>query len=143
MVLTWPSLDGNEVSKAQHGCIDCLALMICAELQLQTLSSFEIAFTYCDYRLCNYFLLDLLRLSIKPREECSDKEKMAGVKLMASLMDFLVEVAKFSCCSLFPNFPPRHKASDKGEAKFILDISFSAHADCGYWVLGCIFWWVL
>ncbi|RZC71676.1 hypothetical protein C5167_035222 [Papaver somniferum] len=36
MVLTWPSLDGDEVSKAQHGCIDCLALMICAELQLQT-----------------------------------------------------------------------------------------------------------
>ncbi|KAK9291087.1 hypothetical protein L1049_009274 [Liquidambar formosana] len=32
-VLSWPSLDGDEVSKAQHGCIDCLALMICAELQ--------------------------------------------------------------------------------------------------------------
>ncbi|XP_037491270.1 uncharacterized protein LOC105645187 isoform X2 [Jatropha curcas] len=31
-VLLWPSLDGDEVSKAQHGCIDCLALMICAEL---------------------------------------------------------------------------------------------------------------
>ncbi|OUZ99900.1 hypothetical protein BVC80_9069g4 [Macleaya cordata] len=33
MVLLWPSLDGDEVSKAQHGCIDCLALMICSELQ--------------------------------------------------------------------------------------------------------------
>ncbi|KAJ4979551.1 hypothetical protein NE237_010331 [Protea cynaroides] len=33
MVLLWPSLDEDEVSKAQHGCIDCLALMICAELQ--------------------------------------------------------------------------------------------------------------
>ncbi|KAJ8638025.1 hypothetical protein MRB53_012292 [Persea americana] len=33
MILLWPSLDGDEVSKAQHGCIDCLALMICAELQ--------------------------------------------------------------------------------------------------------------
>ncbi|KAF3442571.1 hypothetical protein FNV43_RR16487 [Rhamnella rubrinervis] len=32
-ILLWPSLDGDEVSKAQHGCIDCLALMICAELQ--------------------------------------------------------------------------------------------------------------
>ncbi|KAM4079537.1 hypothetical protein ACB094_09G123500 [Castanea mollissima] len=32
-VLLWPSLNGDEVSKAQHGCIDCLALMICAELQ--------------------------------------------------------------------------------------------------------------
>ncbi|XP_010257323.1 PREDICTED: uncharacterized protein LOC104597470 isoform X2 [Nelumbo nucifera] len=32
-VLLWPPLDGDEVSKAQHGCIDCLALMICAELQ--------------------------------------------------------------------------------------------------------------
>ncbi|KAL6987105.1 hypothetical protein U1Q18_012862 [Sarracenia purpurea var. burkii] len=33
IVLLWPSLDRDEVSKAQHGCIDCLALMICTELQ--------------------------------------------------------------------------------------------------------------
>ncbi|KAB2636135.1 hypothetical protein D8674_026669 [Pyrus ussuriensis x Pyrus communis] len=32
-MLLWSSGDGDEVSKAQHGCIDCLALMICAELQ--------------------------------------------------------------------------------------------------------------
>uniref|UniRef100_A0A1D1ZF51 Peroxisomal membrane protein PEX21 n=1 Tax=Anthurium amnicola TaxID=1678845 RepID=A0A1D1ZF51_9ARAE len=32
-VLSWPSVDADEVSKAQHGCIDCLALMICAEVQ--------------------------------------------------------------------------------------------------------------
>ncbi|KAJ7972236.1 putative ARM repeat superfamily protein [Quillaja saponaria] len=32
-VLLWPSLEGDPVSKAQHGCIDSLALMICAELQ--------------------------------------------------------------------------------------------------------------
>lgn len=33
-ILLWPSLDGDEVSKAQHGCIDCLALMICAKVQV-------------------------------------------------------------------------------------------------------------
>ncbi|KAK1313617.1 hypothetical protein QJS10_CPA06g01801 [Acorus calamus] len=32
-VLLWPSLDADEILKAQHGCIDCLALMICAEVQ--------------------------------------------------------------------------------------------------------------
>ncbi|KAK6124646.1 hypothetical protein DH2020_041610 [Rehmannia glutinosa] len=32
-VLSWPSVDGDEISKAQHGCIDCLALMLCSELQ--------------------------------------------------------------------------------------------------------------
>ncbi|TKY62599.1 hypothetical protein E2542_SST12457 [Spatholobus suberectus] len=32
-VLLWPCLNTDSVSKAQHGCIDCLALMICAELQ--------------------------------------------------------------------------------------------------------------
>lgn len=32
-ILLWPSSDGDEVSKAHHGCIDCLALMICTELQ--------------------------------------------------------------------------------------------------------------
>ncbi|XP_039010853.1 uncharacterized protein LOC120139789 [Hibiscus syriacus] len=33
VILLWPSSDGDQVSKAQHGCIDCLALIICAELQ--------------------------------------------------------------------------------------------------------------
>ncbi|TYH32120.1 hypothetical protein ES288_A01G226100v1 [Gossypium darwinii] len=33
VILLWPSSDGDQVSKAQHGCIDCLALMTCAELQ--------------------------------------------------------------------------------------------------------------
>ncbi|XWS56252.1 hypothetical protein CRYUN_Cryun09bG0070000 [Craigia yunnanensis] len=33
VILLWPSSDGDEVSRTQHGCIDCLALMICAELQ--------------------------------------------------------------------------------------------------------------
>ncbi|OMO71598.1 Cytochrome P450 [Corchorus olitorius] len=33
VILLWPSSDDDDVSKAQHGCIDCLALMICAELQ--------------------------------------------------------------------------------------------------------------
>ncbi|XP_047307736.1 uncharacterized protein LOC124911311 isoform X2 [Impatiens glandulifera] len=32
-ILSWHSLDGEDVLKAQHGCIDCLALLICAELQ--------------------------------------------------------------------------------------------------------------
>ncbi|KAL1312396.1 hypothetical protein HN51_039011 [Arachis hypogaea] len=32
-VLLWPCLNTDSVSKAQHGCIDCLALMICAEVQ--------------------------------------------------------------------------------------------------------------
>ncbi|EFH52684.1 binding protein [Arabidopsis lyrata subsp. lyrata] len=31
-ILLWPSVE-DEISKVQHGCIDCLALMICAELQ--------------------------------------------------------------------------------------------------------------
>ncbi|KFK35004.1 hypothetical protein AALP_AA5G221800 [Arabis alpina] len=31
-ILLWPS-DKDEISKVQHGCIDCLALMICVELQ--------------------------------------------------------------------------------------------------------------
>lgn len=38
-VLLWPSMDSDEVAKAQHGCIDCLALMICAELQISESSS--------------------------------------------------------------------------------------------------------
>lgn len=38
-VLLWPSLESDEVAKAQHGCIDCLALMICAELQISDSSS--------------------------------------------------------------------------------------------------------
>ncbi|XP_030518684.2 uncharacterized protein LOC115732156 [Rhodamnia argentea] len=42
-VLRWPSLDGDDVSKAQHGCIDCLALMICGELQSpESFSDFDL-----------------------------------------------------------------------------------------------------
>ncbi|WJX78513.1 hypothetical protein P8452_61728 [Trifolium repens] len=33
--LLWPCLNVDSVSKVQHGCIDCLALMICAELQAE------------------------------------------------------------------------------------------------------------
>ncbi|XP_008442244.1 uncharacterized protein LOC103486160 isoform X1 [Cucumis melo] len=33
IILSWPSQNGDEVSKSQHGCIDCIALMICNELQ--------------------------------------------------------------------------------------------------------------
>ncbi|KAL3637259.1 hypothetical protein CASFOL_019558 [Castilleja foliolosa] len=32
-VLSWASVEGDEISKAQHGCIDCMALMLCTELQ--------------------------------------------------------------------------------------------------------------
>lgn len=32
-ILSWSSVDGDEISKAQHGCIDCLALMLCTDLQ--------------------------------------------------------------------------------------------------------------
>ncbi|XP_011653934.1 uncharacterized protein LOC101210197 isoform X2 [Cucumis sativus] len=33
VILLWPSQSGDEVSKSKHGCIDCIALMICTELQ--------------------------------------------------------------------------------------------------------------
>ncbi|KAI3471584.1 hypothetical protein Pfo_028234 [Paulownia fortunei] len=32
-VLSWTSVDRDEISKAQLGCMDCLALMLCTELQ--------------------------------------------------------------------------------------------------------------
>uniref|UniRef100_A0A6J1DCN8 Uncharacterized protein LOC111019538 n=1 Tax=Momordica charantia TaxID=3673 RepID=A0A6J1DCN8_MOMCH len=41
VVLSWPSQNGDEVSKSQHGCIDCMALMICAELQAPSGSNLE------------------------------------------------------------------------------------------------------
>ncbi|KAI3891549.1 hypothetical protein MKX03_033096 [Papaver bracteatum] len=186
-VLTWPSLDGDEVSKAQHGCIDCLALMICAELQTSDLSKeFSMSKTnktenvatenlvlnhviqqliqdrsdhglekpvLLSFRLCMANVIisacqkisnprkkrlakrivpvlinsaavitnsdvraaciqvlfsavyhlklailshssDLLRLSIKALEEGSDMEKMAGMKLMASLMSSEDEIVE-------------------------------------------------
>ncbi|XP_044468283.1 uncharacterized protein LOC123197869 isoform X1 [Mangifera indica] len=38
-IMLWPSSAGDEVYKAQHGCIDCLALIICADLQSPELKS--------------------------------------------------------------------------------------------------------
>ncbi|KAD3336291.1 hypothetical protein E3N88_31810 [Mikania micrantha] len=37
-ILLWPSIDGDEISKAQHGCIDCLAIAVCIEFQDPKLS---------------------------------------------------------------------------------------------------------
>ncbi|KAL3819820.1 hypothetical protein ACJIZ3_005725 [Penstemon smallii] len=37
-ILSWKSVDNDEISKAQHGCMDCLALMLCIELQTPELS---------------------------------------------------------------------------------------------------------
>ncbi|WCJ33914.1 ARM repeat superfamily protein [Euphorbia peplus] len=51
-ILLWPSLDGDEVSKAQHGCIDCLALMICAEQQALQ-SSQDSTLGYVVHQLTN------------------------------------------------------------------------------------------
>ncbi|KAF5938251.1 hypothetical protein HYC85_025757 [Camellia sinensis] len=172
-ILLWPSSDGDEVSKAQHGCIDCLALMICTELQaLESFrdltskntslvrmdssrdaamrdsvrsyvihqltrdkdctyeASISMSFVLCmanvlisacqkipdsckrpfareilprliqsvevmmesEYRAACLqstilpYTSDLLRVSLKSLREGSEKEKMAGAKLMASLM---------------------------------------------------------
>ncbi|KAF7142268.1 hypothetical protein RHSIM_Rhsim05G0135200 [Rhododendron simsii] len=122
-ILLWPSLDGDEVSKAQHGCNDCLALMICTELQDPELfrdlttkksslvrtpswsrdaamrnsmimeSEIRVAcvqvFFSAVYHLKSAVLpyaSDLLKVSLKSLTDGSDKEKVAGAKLMASLM---------------------------------------------------------
>ncbi|KAL5729342.1 hypothetical protein ACHQM5_002313 [Ranunculus cassubicifolius] len=159
-ILLWPPMDSDQVSKAQHGCIDCLALMICAELQnpesknsvvnyvIENLTRgeskgealFPISYCLCManvlisacqkisspgkpplakiilpalvqsveritdgeiraaiiqvlfsavYHLKSTILpysCDLLKLSIKSLNNGSHKEKMASVKLMASLM---------------------------------------------------------
>lgn len=55
----------NTVSKAQHGCIDCLALMICAELQSPasskdptSLKNNDIVRKSGDHGLCLLYILD-------------------------------------------------------------------------------------
>nr|GMC79393.1 uncharacterized protein LOC109150918 isoform X1 [Ipomoea batatas] len=67
IILLWPSMDEDEVSKAQHGCIDCLALMLCTELQApktfgksisgkacDTLTSISLGQSFVCYSICNY-----------------------------------------------------------------------------------------
>ena len=41
-ILLWPHLNTDSAFKAQHGCIVCLALMICVELQAEELGIFII-----------------------------------------------------------------------------------------------------
>ncbi|CAL5362891.1 unnamed protein product [Camellia sinensis] len=100
-VLLWPSSDGDEVSKAQHGCIDCLALMICTELQ--ALESFRdltskntslVRMDSCSHSCKRPFAREILPRLIQSVEVMMEseyraaclQEKMAGAKLMASLM---------------------------------------------------------
>lgn len=46
-ILLWPSVDGDDISKAQHGCIDCLALMLCTEMQARKAVKNSISIGVC------------------------------------------------------------------------------------------------
>ncbi|XP_019154481.1 PREDICTED: uncharacterized protein LOC109150918 isoform X2 [Ipomoea nil] len=54
IILLWPSMDDDEVSKAQHGCIDCLALMLCTELQAPKAFGKSISGDAGASSICNY-----------------------------------------------------------------------------------------
>ncbi|KAL2466133.1 ARM repeat superfamily protein [Abeliophyllum distichum] len=141
-ILSWSSVDGDEIAKAQHGCIDCLALMLCTELQAPKslrVSNLEDTFhvgngndcvddaavqgagkipfarkilprvihsarvmmepetrvaciqilfsvVYHLKSLVSPYSSDLLTVALKSLREGSHEEKMAGAKLLASLM---------------------------------------------------------
>ncbi|KAL8172138.1 hypothetical protein V2J09_023942 [Rumex salicifolius] len=117
-ILLWSSVDDDEVAKAQHGCIDCLALMICAELQDSNNTSADLALEKSTGGKTNLTLVikllteensgsclpadvsemyhlklavlpyvsALLDISLESLKEGSERERMAGAKLLASLM---------------------------------------------------------
>lgn len=78
-ILLWPSVE-DEISKVQHGCIDCLALMICAELQhlksSKTSGGEKIRSTGKD--TSGYSVLDYtIHCLIEDRSNCSSIPKLS------------------------------------------------------------------
>ncbi|VFQ91190.1 unnamed protein product [Cuscuta campestris] len=66
-ILLWPSMDADNVSKAQHGCIDCLALMVCTELQATKASGKSISWDALDSSVFYYVIQQLT---------CEDLDKL-------------------------------------------------------------------
>ncbi|XP_023752977.1 uncharacterized protein LOC111901348 isoform X1 [Lactuca sativa] len=64
-VLLWPSTDKDEISKAQHGCIDCLAIAVCSELQDPKLPKNNDTCTFQAYVLDQLTCEDLKLISSK------------------------------------------------------------------------------
>ncbi|KAI3471664.1 hypothetical protein Pfo_028314 [Paulownia fortunei] len=163
-VLSWTSVDRDEISKAQLGCMDCLALMLCTELQAPESAKEDIFLEFdgggmaeatvrLSFRLCMANVLisacqkisdtgkksfvrkilpcvirsvgglvepeiraaciqvlftvayhlkssifpysnDLLRVALKSLREGSQKEKLAGAKLLMCLMASEEEVVE-------------------------------------------------
>ncbi|KAG9130042.1 hypothetical protein Leryth_012807 [Lithospermum erythrorhizon] len=67
-VLSWPSTGGDDVSKAQHGCIDCVAWMVCAEVEFSIPSKTATLDTTCNsdagdsakkWSVCTYVIENL------------------------------------------------------------------------------------
>ncbi|KAK1427113.1 hypothetical protein QVD17_15796 [Tagetes erecta] len=119
-ILLWPSTDGDEISKAQHGCIDCLAIAVCTEFQDPKLSKtshskeksiFQTGnsgtFTFQDYVL-DRLTFDgntLISSNCDPHSQMSKKQLLSFRLCMANVL--------ISACQ---------KISDSGKRSFALKI---------------------
>lgn len=60
-ILYWPSMDRDDIMKAQHGCIDCLAWMLCSELDAsKDLKSSKSENVSIECSVCTYVISILI-----------------------------------------------------------------------------------
>ncbi|MFS8002117.1 putative armadillo-like helical protein [Helianthus anomalus] len=95
-VLLWPSIDGDEISKAQHGCIDCLAIALCTEFQapkpskkksiIQTGNSGTITFQAYVLDLLTFDEQNIISSNGEPLNQMSEKQLLSFRLCMANVL---------------------------------------------------------
>ncbi|KAL2225935.1 UNVERIFIED_CONTAM: hypothetical protein Sindi_1952200 [Sesamum indicum] len=98
-VLSWTSSDRDEISKAQHGCIDCLALILCTELQApESLKGGAISEDSVLAHVINQLTDDEKDVSVESDEDDCTAETTAHLSFRICMANVLI-----SACQKIPD----------------------------------------
>ncbi|CAH9062850.1 unnamed protein product [Cuscuta europaea] len=96
VILLWPSMNENGVSKVQHGCIDCLALMVCTELQAMKTSEKSTSGDALTGSVWNYIIQQLTcdNPDKLPLKLGTQEKAMAHISFRLCMANVLISVCQ-------------------------------------------------
>ncbi|KAL4587515.1 hypothetical protein LXL04_000386 [Taraxacum kok-saghyz] len=124
-ILLWPSTDGDEISKAQHGCIDCLAITICTEFQDPKLNKNNDTCTFQSYVFDQLTCDDDLKLNMSRNEMVSFRLCMANVLISACQKITDSGKKPFALKTLHHIIPSIHKLKEPEIRSACIQVLFS------------------
>ncbi|CAH9105580.1 unnamed protein product [Cuscuta epithymum] len=95
-ILLWPSMNENGISKVQHGCIDCLALMVCTELQAMKTSGESTSGDALTSSVWNYVIQQLTcdNPDKLPLKLGTQEKAMAHISFRLCMANVLISVCQ-------------------------------------------------